>query len=101
MGIAAWCSSDLPCRCHQRFTPGEVFTTPLCLGGPTNPGLLHLSAAPLLLVEGSMGYGSDVVFAMNNGVVVRYDFNGEKFGGKRECSTMGPPLGILVGLVHF
>ena len=92
--------------CHALVASGlppgdEVFTAPLCLGGPTNPGRPHVSAAPPLLVEGSMGYGSDVVFAMNNGVVVQYDFKGDKFGGKGEGSTMGPPPGIPVGLVHF
>jgi hypothetical protein len=79
----------------------EVFTAPLCLGGPTNPGRPHVSVVQPLLVEGSMVYASDVVFTMNNGVVVRYNFNGDKFGGKREGSTMGPPRGIPVGLVHF
>ncbi|KAL3779456.1 hypothetical protein ACHAW5_006451 [Stephanodiscus triporus] len=79
---------DAQVICHALVTSGlppreEVFTAPLCLGGPMNPSRLHVIAAPPLLVEGSMGYGSDVVFAMNNGVVVR-EGRGE---GSRRAST--------------
>ncbi len=75
--------ADGPSICHALVTSGlppreEVFTVPLCVGGSANPSRLHLSAAPPLLVEGSLGYGSDVVFAMNNGVVARFDFNGHE-----------------------
>lgn len=79
---------DAPVVCHALVTSGlppreEVFTAPLCLGGPLmsidpKRPQAGLSAAPPLLVEGSLGYGNDVVFAMNNGVVVRYDSNGRE-----------------------
>mmetsp|Transcript_916 Transcript_916/g.1902 ORF Transcript_916/g.1902 Transcript_916/m.1902 type:complete len:1076 (-) Transcript_916:72-3299(-) len=83
--------------CHALVTSGlppreEVFTAPLCLGGPTNPGRpQHLSAAPPLLLEGSLGYGNDVVFAMNNGVIVRYDFNGREIWRKKGGLKDGTP----------
>ena len=46
--------------CHALVTSGlppreEMFTAPLCVGGPINP--LQVTSAPPLLVEGSMGYG--------------------------------------------
>lgn len=86
---------DAPVICHALVTSGlppreEVFTAPLCVGGPTNPNH-HLSAAPPLLVEGSLGYGNDVVFAMNNGVVSRYDFNGREVWRKRGGMNDGTP----------
>ncbi|KAL3822435.1 hypothetical protein ACHAXA_007442 [Cyclostephanos tholiformis] len=82
--------------CHALVTSGlppreEVFTAPLCLGGPINPSRPHVAAAPPLLVEGSMGFGSDVVFAMNNGVVVRYDFNGREIWRKKGGLNDGTP----------
>mmetsp|Transcript_3921 Transcript_3921/g.8810 ORF Transcript_3921/g.8810 Transcript_3921/m.8810 type:complete len:376 (+) Transcript_3921:197-1324(+) len=87
---------DAPVICHALVTSGlppreEVFTAPLCLGGPINPNRPHLSAAPPLLIEGSMGYGNDVVFAMNNGVVVRYDFNGREVWRKKGGLKDGTP----------
>ena len=90
-------SQDAPVICHALVTSGfppreEVFTAPLCLGGPINSrALQHLSAAPPLLLEGSLGYGSDVVFAMNNGVVVRYDFNGNEIWRKKGGLNDGIP----------
>jgi len=101
-----------PVICHALVTSGlppreEVFTAPLCLGGPTNPGRSHITAAPPLLVEGSMGYGSDVVFAMNNGVVVRYDFNGREIWRKKGGLNDGTPSwysgrsGAFLGRVQF
>ena len=88
-------SSDAAIICHALVTSGlppreEVFTAPLCLGGPTFIKQ-HLSAAPPLLVEGSLGFGNDVVFAMNNGVVVRYDFNGREVWRKRGGLKDGTP----------
>lgn len=82
--------------CHALVTSGlppreEVFTAPLCLGGPVDPSRPHLVAAPPLLIEGSMGYGNDVVFAMNNGVVVRYDFNGREVWRKKGGLKDGTP----------
>jgi hypothetical protein len=82
--------------CHALVTSGlppreEVFTAPLCLGGPINPSQPHVIAAPPLLVEGSMGFGSDVVFAMSNGVVVRYDFNGREIWRKKGGLNDGTP----------
>jgi len=88
---------DAPIICHALVTSGlppreEVFTAPLCLGGPINPTRhQHLSAAPPLLVEGSLGYGNDVVFAMNSGVVVRYDFNGREVWRKKGWLKDGTP----------
>jgi len=92
---------DAPVICHALVMSGlppreEVFTAPLCLGGPlmsTNPNKPQagLSAAPPLLVEGSLGYGNDVVFAMNNGVVSRYDFNGREVWRKKGGLSDGTP----------
>lgn len=89
-------NDDAPAICHALVTSGlppreEVFTAPLCLGGPTHPSRSHLSAAPPLLVEGSMGYGNDIVFAMNNGVVVRYDFDGREVWRKNGGLKDGTP----------
>mmetsp|Transcript_54453 Transcript_54453/g.115654 ORF Transcript_54453/g.115654 Transcript_54453/m.115654 type:complete len:1080 (+) Transcript_54453:35-3274(+) len=89
--------------CHALVTSGlppreEVFTAPLCLGGPVDPRRpQNASAAPPLLLEGSMGYGNDVVFAMNNGVVVRYDFNGREMWRKRGGLKDGTPSWDLSG----
>lgn len=88
--------ADAPLICHAFVTSGlppreEVFTAPLCLGGPVNPSRSHLSAAPPLLVEGSLGYGSDVVFAVNNGVVARFDFKGHEVWRKRGGLKDGTP----------
>ena len=85
---------DAPVICHALVTSGlppreELFTAPLCLGGPINRP--QVTAAPPLLVEGSMGYGNDVVFAMNNGVVVRYDFNGREIWRKKGGIADGTP----------
>lgn len=85
---------DAPVICHALVTSGlppreELFTAPLCLGGPINRP--QITSAPPLLVEGSMGYGNDVVFAMNNGVVVRYDFNGREIWRKKGGITDGTP----------
>ncbi|KAL9184470.1 hypothetical protein ACHAXT_002556 [Thalassiosira profunda] len=88
---------DSPVICHALVTSGlppreEVFTAPLCVGGPVNPGRpQHLSAAAPLLLEGSLGFGNDVVFAMNSGVVVRYDFNGREVWRKRGGLKDGTP----------
>jgi hypothetical protein len=86
--------SDAPIICHALVTSGlppreELFTAPLCLGGPINHS--QVTAAPPLLVEGSMGYGNDVVFAMNNGVIVRYDFNGREIWRKKGGINDGTP----------
>ncbi|KAL7552970.1 hypothetical protein ACHAWF_016207 [Thalassiosira exigua] len=89
-----WSSQpNAPVICHALVTSGlppreEVFTAPLCLGGPTSP---RPSAAPPLLVEGSAGYGDDVIFAANNGVVVRYDFDGREVWRKRGGLRDGTP----------
>jgi len=54
-----------------------------------------------------MGYGSDVVFAMNNGVVVRYDFNGREIWRKKGGLNDGTPSwhsdrsGAFLGRVQF
>ncbi|KAL7468933.1 hypothetical protein ACHAXS_009173 [Conticribra weissflogii] len=92
---------DAPVICHALVMSGlppreELFTAPLCLGGPlmsVNPSKPQagLSAAPPLLVEGSLGYGYDVVFAMNNGVVARYDFNGREVWRKKGGLSDGTP----------
>lgn len=92
---------DTPVICHALVMSGlppreEVFTAPLCLGGPLmsispNRPQRGLSAAAPLLVEGSLGYGNDVVFAMNNGVVVRYDSNGREVWRKRGGLSDGTP----------
>ena len=92
---------NAPVVCHALVTSGlppreEVFTAPLCLGGPLmsispNRPQSGLIAAPPLLVEGSLGYGNDVVFAMNNGVVVRYDFNGREVWRKKGGLADGTP----------
>mmetsp|Transcript_7078 Transcript_7078/g.14642 ORF Transcript_7078/g.14642 Transcript_7078/m.14642 type:complete len:1026 (+) Transcript_7078:95-3172(+) len=89
---------DAPVICHALVTSGlppqeELFTAPLCLGGPS---MSHrpqsgLSAAAPLLVEGSMGFGNDVVFAMNNGVIVRYDSNGREIWRKKGGLKDGTP----------
>jgi len=86
--------SNTPTICHALVTSGlppreEVFTAPLC-GGPMG-SQSHLIAAPPLLLEGSLGYGNDVVFAMNNGVVVRYDFNGQEVWRKKGGLKDGTP----------
>ena len=105
-----WETMNTPTICHALVTSGlppreEVFTAPLCLGGPTNPAM-PLVAAPPLLVEGSAGYGQDVVFAMNNGVVTRYDFNGREVWRKRGGLKDGTPSWSLgksafLGRVQF
>lgn len=92
--------NDGPVICHALVTSGlppreEVFTAPLCLGGPfvsVDPKMPQagLWAAPPLLVEGSLGYGNDVVFAMNNGVVVRYDSNGREVWRKKHSKDGTP-----------
>lgn len=88
---------DAPVICHALVTSGlppreEVFAAPLCLGGPVDRSRpQQLSAAPPLLLEGSPGYGNDVVFAMNNGVVARYDFNGREVWRKRGGLKDGTP----------
>jgi len=102
---------NTPTICHALVTSGlppreEVFTAPLCLGGPIHPGRSHLIAAPPLLLEGSLGYGLDVVFAMNNGVVVRYDFNGREVWRKKGGLKDGTPTWIsgktaFLGRVQF
>ena len=102
---------NTPTICHALVTSGlppreEVFTAPLCLGGPINPSRSHLIAAPPLLLEGSLGYGLDVVFAMNNGVVVRYDFNGREVWRKKGGLKDGTPTWIsgktaFLGRVQF
>lgn len=89
---------DAPVICHALVTSGlppqeELFTAPLCLGGPS---MSHrpqsgLSAAAPLLVEGSMGYGNDVVFGMNNGVIARYDSNGREIWRKKGGLKDGTP----------
>ena len=89
---------DAPVICHALVTSGippqeELFTAPLCLGGPSTshrPQAGLSSAAPLL-VEGSMGYGNDLVFAMNNGVIVRYDSNGKEIWRKKGGLKDGTP----------
>lgn len=91
-----WESQPAPVICHALVTSGlppreEVFTAPLCLGGPVNSRNPQLSAAPPLLLEGSLGFGNDVVFAMNNGVVVRYDFNGREVWRKKGGLKDGTP----------
>jgi hypothetical protein len=100
--------ADGPSICHALVTSGlppreEVFTVPLCVGGSANPSRLHLSAAPPLLVEGSLGYGSDVVFAMNNGVVSRFDFNGHEVWRKQgdipSWNSVRPAL--FLGRIQF
>jgi len=94
---------DAPVICHALVTSGlppreEVFTAPLCLGGPVDIRRpQHVSAAPPLLLEGSMGYGNDVVFAMNNGVVVRYDFNGREIWRKKGGLKDGTPSWDMSG----
>ena len=105
-----WETMNTPTICHALVTSGlppreEVFTAPLCLGGPTNTAT-PLVAAPPLLVEGSAGYGQDVVFAMNNGVVTRYDFNGREVWRKRGGLKDGTPSWSLgksafMGRVEF
>jgi hypothetical protein len=92
---------DAPVICHALVTSGvppqeELFTAPLCLGGPSmsiNPHKPQsgISAAAPLLVEGSIGYGNDVVFAMNNGVIVRYDSNGREVWRKKGGLKDGTP----------
>lgn len=89
---------DAPVICHALVTSGlppqeELFTAPLCLGGPSmsHRSQSGLSAAAPLLVEGSMGYGNDVVFAMNNGVIVRYDSNGREVWRKKGGLKDGTP----------
>ena len=89
---------DAPVICHALVTSGlppqeELFTAPLCLGGPSmsQRPQLGLSAAAPLLVEGSMGYGTDVVFAMNNGVITRYDSNGREIWRKKGGLKDGTP----------
>jgi len=94
---------DAPVICHALVTSGlppreEVFTAPLCLGGPVDIRRpQYVSAAPPLLLEGSMGYGNDVVFAMNNGVVVRYDFNGREIWRKKGGLKDGTPSWDMSG----
>ncbi|KAL7509610.1 hypothetical protein ACHAXN_006567 [Cyclotella atomus] len=97
-----------PEYCHALVTSGlppreEVFTAPLCLGGPSKiRNKLH--AAPPLLIEGSLGYGNDVVFAVNNGVVVRYDFNGREVWRKKSAKDGTPSWhsdSVLLGRVQF
>jgi len=44
-----------------------------------------------------MGYGNDVVFAMNNGVVVRYDFNGREIWRKKGGLKDGTPSWDMSG----
>ncbi|KAL7435531.1 hypothetical protein ACHAXM_004697 [Skeletonema potamos] len=90
--------ADAPVICHAFVTSGlppqeELFTAPLCLGGPSmsHRPQLGLSAAAPLLVEGSMGYGNDVVFAMNNGVISRYDSNGREIWRKKGGLKDGTP----------
>ncbi|KAL7519369.1 hypothetical protein ACHAWX_004136 [Stephanocyclus meneghinianus] len=92
--------SDGPVICHALVTSGlppreEVFTAPLCLGGPLmsidpKRPQVGLRAAPPLLIEGSLGYGNDVVFAMNNGVIVRYDSNGREVWRKKSAKDGTP-----------
>jgi hypothetical protein len=92
---------DSPVICHALVTSGlppqeELFTAPLCLGGPSTSINPHrpqsgLIAAAPLLVEGSIGYGNDVIFAMNNGVIVRYDSNGREIWRKKGGLKDGTP----------
>lgn len=109
-GPASEAQDDAPVICHALVTSGlppreEVFTAPLCLGGPANRP--NLSAAPPLLVEGSLGYGNDVVFAMNNGVVTRYDFTGREVWRKRGGLKDGTPTwksvrsAVFLGRIQF
>lgn len=109
-GPASEAQADAPVICHALVTSGlppreEVFTAPLCLGGPANRP--NLSAAPPLLVEGSLGYGNDVVFAMNNGVVTRYDFTGREVWRKRGGLKDGTPTwksvrsAVFLGRIQF
>ena len=88
-------ASKAPEICHALVTSGlppreEVFTAPLCPGGPSIHSH-YLSAASPLLVEGSLGYGHDVVFALNTGVVARYDVNGREVWRKRGGLNDGTP----------
>lgn len=97
-----------PMVCHALVTSGlppkeEIFTAPLCLGGSLSSVNRALHSAPPLLVEGSLGYGYDVVFAMNNGVVVRYDANGREVWRKKSAKDGTPSWTdtALLGRVQF
>ena len=95
-----------PVVCHALVTSGlppkeEVFTAPLCLGGPTTfiDHKMKLRAAPPLLVESSLGYGYDVIFAMNNGVLARYDSNGREVWRKKSAPYWHKT--VVLGRVQF
>ena len=99
-----------PVVCHALVTSGlppkeEVFTAPLCSGGPTTiDHKMKLRAAPPLLVESSLGYGYDVVFAMNNGVLARFDSNGREVWRKNSAKDGTPTWhtnSVLLGRVQF
>jgi hypothetical protein len=104
---------DEPVICHALVTSGlppreEVFTAPLCMGGPLSLSTVNhkmkLRAAPPLIVESSLGYGNDVVFAMNNGVIVRYDYNGREVWRKKSAKDGTPSWNsdsVLLGRVQF
>lgn len=87
-----------PVFCHALVTSGlpsreEVFTAPLCLGGaiPSANQKMRIRAAPPLLVESSIGRGNDIIFAINNGVIVRYDSNGREIWRKKAAKDDGSP----------
>ena len=64
----------MPHELRGPHAPDERFNRRLCpRGPPIRSHCLSAAPSPPLLVELRLGYGPDVVFALNTGVVARYD----------------------------